>query len=121
MPTKQELTAKVLDLLGQQTGYNFESAMLLWWQDNRDCGGMRLTVSGHEQFAAAGLEHWRYDIQSFVPTPTALLVLKRHLTMPYYLQVGKKHSVTFYGSREALMFALYGDIDRFVLALKDSG
>lgn len=120
MPTKQEITATVLDLLGQRTGYNFDSAMLLWWQDNRPNGGMRLTIGGHEQFVSAGLEHWRYDIDSFVPTPTALLMFNQHLIMPYYLQIGKKHSVTFYGSREATLYALYGDIERFVAALKNS-
>lgn len=121
MPTKQQLTRTVIDLLGDRTGYDFDSAMLCWWQDHRDHGGMRLTANGHEQFQAAGLESWQHDIDSLTWTPTVLLVLKQHLPMPYFLKTGRKHSITFYGSREAAMLTLYGDIDRFVSALKRLG
>lgn len=120
MHTKQQFTTIVLDLLGSRTGFDFDSAMLRWWQDNRDHSGMRLTDSGHEQFRAAGLESWHYALESFVPAPSALLTFNQWLTMPYHLHLGRKNPrITFYGSREAAMFALYGDVTRFVQALKN--
>ncbi len=121
MPTKQQLTRIVIDLLGNSSGCDFDSAMLLWWQDIRDHGGMRLTPSGHAQFQAAGLDSWHHAVDGLVVSPTVLLALKQHLPMPYFLQLGKQSSITFYGSREATMLALYGDLDRFILALKKLG
>jgi len=121
MATKEQFTRQGLDLLDNNSGYNFESAMLLWWQDNRDQGGLRLTPSGHDNFEQAGLENWKFDLDPADPArPIQLLMLKQHLCMPYYLQLGKKPCLTFYSSKEAAMYALYGNIDRFVMALKNS-
>mgnify|MGYP007083432925 CR=1 FL=1 len=122
MPTKQELTRTVIDLLGDRCGYDFDSALLSWWQDNRGVGGMRLTRDGHEHFDLAGLENWKFDVDPGTPArPIQLLMLNQHLTMPYYLQLGKNPCLYFYSSKEASMYALYGNIDRFVTALKNHG
>lgn len=121
MPTKQEFTEQVITQLGD-TRWDLNSAMLLWWVDNRPDGGMRLTMSGHECFQDADLESWKFDIDPRTPTrPVQLLMLKQHMTMPYYIKTGKQPHLTFYSSREATMFALYGDIDKFVQALRNSG
>lgn len=119
MPTKEELTRKVLEITGHQHAYDFESAMRLWWQDERDDGGLRLSVTGHKWFQEAEIESWTFPIEATVPArPLTLLMLKRHITMPYFLSIGKKFSITFYGSREATMYSLYRNIDHFVEMLK---
>ena len=122
MPTKQDFTERVLELIKDDSDWDLESAMLLWWTDTRPEGGMRLTLPGHDCFQAAGLESWQFDIDPKTPArPIQLLMLKQHMMMPYYLRIDKKPCVTFYSSREATMFALYGNIDRFVQALRNSG
>jgi hypothetical protein len=122
MPTKAALTRIVLDLLQDQTAYDFDSALTLWWQDSRDIGGMRLTPSGHEHFQQASFEYWKFDIATNKPVkPVHFLMLTMYLQMPYFLDLGKKRSISFYSSKEATLYALYGDIDKFVNALENFG
>lgn len=121
MLTKEDFTRRVLEVVND-TGWDLESALQLWWQDERDSGGMRLSPTGHKYFQQAGIEGWEFVVESTVPArPLTLLTLKQHMTMPYFLSIGKKFSITFYSSRDATMYSLYGNIDRFVIALKNSG
>lgn len=121
MLTKEDFTRRVLESVNE-TVWDLESALRLWWQDERDSGGMRLSGTGHQYFQQAGIESWEFMIGSTVPArPLTLLTLKQHMTMPYFLNIGKKFSIIFYSSRDATMYSLYGDIDRFVRALKNSG
>jgi hypothetical protein len=46
--------------------------------------------------------------------PGRLLTLDRKLTCPYYISLGKKPKLLLFGSREATMYSLYGDIDKFI-------
>jgi len=125
MPTREDYTRKVIELLADCNAYSLDAARVSWWQDSRGQGGMRLTDCGHKQFSRAGLEYWQFDFdprsRGGWPKPRHLLVLKNHLTAPYFLQIGKKATLVFYGSKEATMFALYGNIDSFVQALKNLG
>jgi hypothetical protein len=45
-----------------------------------------------------------------------VLKLDRRLQMPYYIEVKKKIpiNVVFFGSREAMMAKLYGDLNKFL-------
>lgn len=121
MQTREDYTRKVIELLDDCNAYSLDAARLSWWQDSRGQGGMRLTDAGHKHFSRAGLEYWQFDLTpGGWPKPRHLLVLNNHLTAPYFLKIGKKAMLAFYGSKEATMFALYGNIDSFVQALHDS-
>ena len=120
MKNKIEFTDKLLKELPGDHGLTLESALMEWWQDPRADSGLRLTNSGHKTFQQLGLEHWSFDVPAItVARPKHLIVLNKHVYMPYYITVGKKPQITFYGSREATMDALYGDINRFINALND--
>lgn len=120
MGNKLEFTKKVLSELEPEHGIDLDTAMVLWWQDPRPESGFRLTNQGHKTLQDLGLEHWNFEISSGTPArPQHLIVLNKCITMPYFLDIGKKPCLSFYGSREATMYSLYGDIDRFVSALKN--
>ena len=114
MPNKQQLTQA---LTAQSDLWTVEEAMKHWWQNPN--GGWRLNAVGFEAFEQYKLEHWDYE------TPTAihaiagvLLVLDRKLTAPYYIKLGKKPLLCLFDSREAVMYALYNDVNRFVASLQ---
>jgi hypothetical protein len=114
MPSKLELTKK---LTAQSGLWTPEEAMRDWWQNPN--GGWRLTPDGFRAFEQYKLQHWDYE------TPTAiqaiagvLLVLDRKLTAPYYIKLGKKPLLCFFDSQEAVMYALYNDVKRFVAAIQ---
>ena len=110
MPSKQRLTQK---LVSQFDLWTVEDAMRDWWQNPN--GGWRLTHVGFDAFKQCKIEHWDYE------TPTAiqavakvLLALDRKLTSPYYIKLGKKPMLCFFDSREATMYAMYGDLEKFL-------
>lgn len=113
MPSKLELTKK---LTAQSDTWTVEDAMQHWWQNPN--GGWRLTHDGFQAFKQYKLEHWDYE------TPTAihavarvLLALDRKLAAPYYIKLGKKPLLCFFDSREATMYAMYGDLEKFLCYL----
>jgi len=119
---KQEFTLQILAQLPDEHGWDINSAMTYWWKDSRPNSGLRLSKQGHEILQDLKIESWGFKVADGTPArPQHLVVLNRSVTRPYYLNIGKNVNITFYGSKEATMFSLYGDIDRFVNALKQLG
>lgn len=93
-----------------------EQAMLTWWANIRDSGGLRLTPYGykvmHDQLE---IESWSVDIAEFKNTLTKkiLLELDHKLEYPYYIDFKQKRLI-FFSSREAMMATLYGDISAWL-------
>lgn len=122
MTDKQEFTLQVLSELPPGHPWDINSAMQLWWKDSRPNSGLRLSRSGHEILQELKIESWEFKVPDGTPArPQHLVVLNRYVTRPYYLNIGKNVHITFYGSKEATMFSLYGNIDLFVNALKNLG
>ena len=105
------------NLIAQSEIWTTEEAMREWWQNPN--GGWRLTHIGFDAFEQYKLEHWDYETPVAVQsTARLLLTLDRKLTAPYYIKVGKKPLLCFFSSREATMYALYNDVNRFVASLQ---
>jgi hypothetical protein len=94
-----------------------DRAMKLWWYNIRSNGGLRLTDIGYfvlknmldiESYDMA-IDLERFDRQM-------LLMLDRKLQMPYYIVVKKKLPVkiVMFGSQEAVLARLYGNLDKFL-------
>ena len=113
MLDKLELTKK---LTAQSDIWAVEDAMEHWWQSRH--GGWRLTAVGFEAFGQYKIQHWDFDLEKVVLSPSLLLTLDRKLTGPYYISVGKNPKLTFFDSKEATMYALYNDVKRFVASLQ---
>ena len=103
---------------------SIESAMKTWWVNIRRDGGMRLTDLGYEvMHDLLHLESWELDLRDQerqIFTKRLILDLDRKLEWPYYIQVNIKRKVrriVFFGSREAMMASLYGDLQRWLDSL----
>jgi hypothetical protein len=114
MARRAEITQRVLEVIPAEHQISFETAMLHWWQNLRAEGGLRLTDAGVIAFRDhAELECYTHELPTKQPlTKLMLLKLDRSITMPYY--IGPKRTIVFFGSREAMMAALYGDLAKYI-------
>lgn len=112
MTNKLFLTQQLIDQLPDAQRCNINEAMKDWWWTGRS---WRLTVTGLKIFEQCGIERYAYDVPANTPfIPKNLLALDRKLTNPYFLKLGKKPQIIFYGSKDATIFALYGDLSKFI-------
>jgi len=103
---------------------SIESAMKTWWVNIRRNGGMRLTPLGYEMMHdVLKIESWELDVTDRVErvfTKKIILELDRKLEWPYYIDVNvkrKRRHIIFFGSREAMMVTMYGDLERWLASL----
>ena len=96
-----------------------DEAMATWWQNIRDDGGLRLTYQGFYVFEnLLELSSYSFDLPEKLLTPKNLLAMDRHMTCPYYMVNNRKlNKLVMFGSREAMMAALHGDMQRFITSL----
>ena len=118
MLSKLDYNRHTLSLLPSDHGLNLEIALKDWWQDIRPDGGLRLSREGYQVFKQLGIESYEFDVPVGTPAnPGQLVALNKHLTHPYFIQLGKKPRLVFFDGREASAFALYGDIVKFTRGL----
>ena len=106
-----------------------DRAMITWWANIRRDGGLRLTSHGYQiMHDVLKLESWVLDLSDGNDTRSSrssmtkkiILDLDRKLEWPYYLDFNarkKRRRIVFFGSREAMMAAMYGDIERWLASL----
>jgi hypothetical protein len=46
------------------------------------------------------------------------MILNRKLDCPYFLKGGKSTRLILFGSKQAMMYAMYGDMEKFLNYLK---
>ena len=118
MLTKLDYTRKLLSQLAEPDRVSEHEALDSWWRDARYKTCLRLSSEGYDIFRSLGISSYNFELSSDVSTrASVLLVLSRKLTCPYYIHIGKKPSLVLFGSKEATMYSLYGDINRFIKAL----
>ena len=95
--------------------------MKTWWVNIRRDGGMRLTRHGYDvMHGILKLESWEMDLADqdrHIFTKRLILDLDRKLQWPYYIEVSVKKKVrriVFFGSREAVMATMYGDLEQWL-------
>lgn len=118
MRDKRKLTEELIALLGEGDCVDPKSAMTTWWFNIRRNGGMRLTSTGYSVLAEdLDLEHYSYNIDDpQVFDKQLMLTLDRKMQMPYYIQAvkGIPKQIIFFGSKEAVMVNLYGNLSQFL-------
>jgi hypothetical protein len=115
---KTQLTQDLLTLLPGDRNMSVESALPAWWFNLRKTGGMRLTRLGFQTFVEDfDLEHYAYTIDNPVLfNQQTILTLDRKMQMPYYIDSvkGIPKKIVFFGSQEAVMINLYGNLQQFL-------
>lgn len=95
-----------------------DQARITWWYNFRDGGGMRLTKAGYDAFVdELQIEYYEFSIPDTARfTYGTILALDQRLQTPYYLvrDRGRFVKIIFFGSREAVLVNLYGDIAKFL-------
>lgn len=118
MRDKRQLTEKLVKQLDPELGFTIKSAMHTWWFNLRRNGGMRLSGTGYQAFVRdLELEHYEYSIQDPMQfNQLMILDLDRKMQMPYYIHAvkGVPKKIIFFGSREAVMVNLYGNLKKFL-------
>lgn len=119
MTTKLEITEQVIFKLGLSV--TTQQAFDHWWYTKQLDRYFRLTGEGYEKFASAGLEHWSHELSDKWSRPMTLLLLSRKLTCPYYLDITRRHqNIVLFGSKEAVVYRLYGNTDQWLASLAQS-
>jgi hypothetical protein len=96
-----------------------DEAMRTWWQNIRDDGGLRLTYEGFYVFEnLLELSSYSFELPEKLLTPKNLLTLDRHMTCPYYMVNNRKlNKLVMFGSKEAMMAVLHGNMQQFINSL----
>jgi hypothetical protein len=115
---KRKLTEELITLLPDEQRISVTSAMPSWWFNLRRNGGMRLTALGYQVFVDdLQLEHYSYAIDNpLLFNQQTILKLDRKMQMPYYIEAKKgiPKQIVFFGSQEAVMVNLYGNLQQFL-------
>ena len=115
---KKKLTQELVALLPEQQRISPESAFSAWWYNLRSTGGFRLTATGYMTFVdyldLAQYEFRIPDAHEF--NLRTVVALDRQLELPYYIVIkkGVPTSVIFFGSKEAMLVNLYGNLQKFL-------
>jgi len=115
---KKKLTETLVAQLDPDWGITVKKAMHTWWFNLRSTGGMRLTAAGYHAFCKElDLEHYSFNVDDPTDfTQQMILDMDRKLQMPYYIHAvkGIPKRVIFFGSREAMVTNLYGNLKKFL-------
>ena len=118
MRDKQRLTEELVKQLDLDLGVTVKRAMHTWWFNIRKNGGMRLTAPGYQTFTK-DLDIARYEFVIADPlqfNQHVILALDKKMQMPYYISATKgiPKKIVFFGSKEAVMVNLYGNLEQFL-------
>ena len=118
MRDKRKLTEELIALLADEDRVDLKFAISAWWFNLRRNGGMRLTGTGYSTLVdLLELEHYSYSINDpHVFDKHLILKLDRKMQMPYYIHAvkGIPKKIVFFGSKEAVMVNLYGNLEQFL-------
>ena len=115
---KKKLTQELVVLLPGAQRISPASAFSAWWYNLRSTGGLRLTTLGYITFVdyldLAQYEFRIEDAHEF--NLRTIIALDRRLELPYYIVIKKSVpvSVIFFGSKEAMLVNLYGNLQKFL-------
>ena len=114
MRNKQVITEELLELIPKNNRPDLEHAMLTWWFNLRENGGLRLTDTGYKTLKnILELESYRFDLNQprSMKNKKLILALDRKLQWPYYME---KSWIDFFSSKEAMLAKLYPDLEKFL-------
>ena len=125
---KLSITLGLLEKLPEDRREPWDQAMVTWWANIRPEGGLRLTRHGYEILHdVLQYESWSLDLsgQSYTSmNKRVILDLDRKLEWPYFIDFNprkKTRRIVLFGSREAMMATMYGDLARWLENIPTKG
>lgn len=122
--TKRKITQALLNQLPDDKKIDIKNAMLSWWLDVRNEGGLRLSEYGYKIFTYLEIEKFEFvlDIKNTTIEDKAIshmslmLDLTNKLPCPYYVGRRKPNEpyVAVYDSKIAMLIGLYGNIFEYL-------
>ena len=94
---------------------------VVWWQNPRSNGGLRLSKSAQQYLEQTGVDCWSFEIDPTWITPRNMLRMDRLIPVPYSIDVSprpRRAWVTIWDSGQAMTIELMGDFDRFLASLE---
>lgn len=113
MSRRREVTEAILSLMPAASRITVEDAVRTWYRNIRSTGGFRLTELGYQALIEAGIQSWQTEINPKDLTRPGILALDRQMQWPYYIDTRRRRMIMF-GSSEAMMITLYGDVRRYL-------
>ena len=125
MPNRKlSITLGLLEQLPEQDREPWDQALITWWANIRPEGGLRLTKHGYDILHnVLKYESWSLDLvnpTNITISKRIVLDLDRKLEWPYYLDFNprkKTRRIVFFGSREAMMATMYGDLEKWLSSM----
>lgn len=118
MRNKLKLTEQLVAQLPDQFATTVDQARIGWWFNIKSTGGLRLTALGFKVLAEQlDIKFYEYRISDSMQfNMQTVLDLDRKLEQPYYIvtKKGEPVAILFFGSKEAMMANLYGNLDKFL-------
>jgi len=121
---KLSITLGLLEQVPEDRREPWDQALVTWWANVRPEGGLRLTKHGYEILHdVLQYESWSLDLNTPINITISkriVLDLDRKLEWPYYLDFSprkKTRRIVFFGSREAMMATMYGDLKAWLASI----
>ena len=121
---KLSITLGLLEQVPEDRREPWDQALVTWWANIRPEGGLRLTKHGYEILHdVLRYESWSLDLSNqdnSAINKRTVLDLDRKLEWPYYLDFSprkKTRRIVFFGSREAMMATMYGDLKKWLASV----
>ena len=118
MRNKKKLTEELVKQLDPELGLTVKRSLHTWWFNIRNNGGMRLTTAGYRVFCdELDLTYYEFSINNPHDfNQHMILEMDSKLQMPYYIHATKgiPKKIVFFGSQEAIMVNLYGDLKKYL-------
>lgn len=118
---KLSITLGLLEQIPEDRREPWDQALVTWWANIRPEGGLRLTRHGYEILHdVLQYESWSLDLTGQANSAInkrVVLDLDRKLEWPYFIDFSprkKTRRIVFFGSREAMMATMYGDLTRWL-------
>ena len=117
MSSKKEITLRLLESLAEEDRLTYDQALVDWWMIFTKEDGLRLTEHGYNILRKQGIVSYGFAVPKIFRMGD-LLVLSRKLDCPYYIEPGKTPVLYLFGSTQATMYAMYGDLKKFLRYLE---
>jgi hypothetical protein len=113
MLSKKQITLRLLESLPADDRLTYDQALVDWWMIFTKQDGLRLTERGYDMLRKQGITSYEFAVPKIFRMGD-LLVLSRKLDCPYYIEPGNTPVLYLFGSQQALMFSMYGDLKKFL-------